>query len=164
MNISVLKIKLILLTFIVFNFSGTISKSENEMTAIEFENDLLTQINSYRISKNLPELKVSDAAAYYSEKHNNYMISVGDTSHDNFKMRSDELFKKSEAVYVGETIAFGFNDPKILLNGWLNSKRHREVIDFKEFSHVGISVTPNKSGRKYVTAIFIGKELNLQNP
>jgi len=51
------------------------------------ELEVLTLINNYRISKGLNTLEKIDFIATVAEGHDNYMISVGQVSHNNLAER-----------------------------------------------------------------------------
>lgn len=53
---------------------------------------------------------------------------------------------------AGENIAAKYSDPIAVMEGWLNSKVHREALLNEEFTHVGVGVR-----QKFYTQNFIAK-------
>ena len=83
------------------------------------------------------------------------MIENDQVSHDNFSERVTLLSSNANAKNVGENVAYGFNSAQGVLTGWLNSESHRAIIENPHYSHFGISIEKNPSGRNYFTQIFI---------
>ncbi len=55
------------------------------------ENELFEIINNYRASLNLDALNFEGASYYFAKKHSKYMILQGNTSHDNFAKRAEQI-------------------------------------------------------------------------
>lgn len=131
--------------------------SKVDVTYSDIEIEILDLVNEYRKGMNLSELKRLDIVSSVANTHTNYMIEVGQISHDNFDQRSQTLMKNSQAKKVGENVAYGYSSAKGVVNGWLNSAGHKKVIESTEYTHFGISTDSNKEGRNYFTHIFINK-------
>lgn len=131
--------------------------SKVDVTYSDIEIEILDLVNEHRKGMNLSELKRLDIVSSVANTHTNYMIEVGQISHDNFDQRSQTLMKNSQAKKVGENVAYGYSSAKGVVNGWLNSAGHKKVIESTEYTHFGISTDSNKEGRNYFTHIFINK-------
>jgi uncharacterized protein YkwD len=131
--------------------------SKVDVTYSDIEIEILDLVNAHRKGLNLSELKRLDIVSSVANTHTNYMIEVGQISHDNFDQRSQTLMKNSQAKKVGENVAYGYSSAKGVVNGWLNSSGHKKVIESTEYTHFGISTDSNKEGRNYFTHIFINK-------
>ena len=71
--------------------------------------------------------------------------------------KSGELkdrLEANEVIYqiAGENIAANYLDAPAVIEGWLNSKGHRESLLNEEFTHLGVGVY-----KKHYTQNFIGK-------
>ncbi|WP_235935434.1 CAP domain-containing protein [Flavobacterium ichthyis] len=156
------------LVFVMFSCSSDSDSETSVLTAEEvtlvtefdydeFELRLMSNINDYRKSKNLPELLPIAHISYKSEEHNEFMIANNVVSHDNFEERSQNLIQVLGAYRVSENVAYNFNSTGAVLNAWLASPGHKANIE-GDFSHFGIAVSINpETGRKYYTNMFIKK-------
>lgn len=118
------------------------------------ELETLDLINDYRTSLGLNRLEKINHISYKSEEHDIYMIDNKVLNHDNFISRSENIMKVLGAKIVAENIAFNFSSPKSVLNGWLNSPKHRVII-VGDFTHFGMAIKENAAtGEKYYTNIF----------
>jgi len=120
------------------------------------ELEVLTLINNYRTSKGLNTLEKVDYIAVVSEGHDNYMISVGEVSHNNFQDRYEALVTNLHAKTVSENVAYNYSTPQGVFNAWLASDGHRLNME-GNFTHFGISIRANAEGKKYYTNIFMKK-------
>ncbi len=128
---------------------------KTQYSSIELE--ILDLVNAHRQSLGLQTLKTLDIVSSVAEGHTNYMIQTGQISHDNFPKRSETLIKNANAKAVGENVAYGYGSAESVVNGWLNSEGHREVIESTKYTHFGISTECNSEGRNYFTHMFINK-------
>lgn len=115
--------------------------------------EVLTEINAYRKSLQLPEFSSNTTAKYIASIHNDYQISEEKISHDNFKFRSCSLFNILDAKATGENVASGYKTAKEVLEGWLQSEGHKKNIE-GDFTTVGIAVTANNEGVLFYSNLF----------
>lgn len=120
------------------------------------EVEILDLINKHRESLSLN--KLNDMSAIKSEAygHNNYMIENDEVSHANFFKRKDNLVKNVGAVAVAENVAYAFSSPQSVVNAWLNSEGHKNVIE-GDYTNFDISAEQDEEGKWYYTNIFIRK-------
>ena len=52
-------------------------------------------------------------------------------------------------IMGGENLAFGYNDARSVLDGWMNSPTHRENILFPDFTKISISIYRADDGTVY---------------
>ena len=119
----------------------------------EMSNEILSIINDYRASLNLPPFSRHTLAKEEAMSHTAYMIVNNKVSHDNFFERSDNL-RANGASAVSENVAFGYRTAQAVVDGWLNSPSHKEAIE-SDFTHSGISVAQTESGVNFFTHIFV---------
>jgi uncharacterized protein YkwD len=117
------------------------------------ERDVMHVTNVYRNSIELDTLKSNQHIAYLCYEHNDYMIVQDTITHDYFCERSDNIIKTLNADNVGEVLAYNYTSPQSVLNAWINSPLHRNIIE-GNFTHFGVSIKQDSNGRKYYTFIF----------
>lgn len=132
----------------------TTSKVVVELSAQE--QTLLDMVNDYRISKGLGSLEFSAVSYQFALEHNEYMISKGELSHDNFNSRASDVSKATSANFVAENVAKNYIVLENALNGWLNSEPHKNTIE-GDFTHTTLSIKQDSQGNPYYTQIFFRK-------
>ena len=135
---------------------SVIVNDQQEYLHNELELDLINKVNDYRISKGLNKLEIINHISFIASEHNEYMISIDKVTHDGFDKRSENIKNVLNAIRVGENIAFGFSSNESTLKSWINSNSHRVNLE-GNYTHMGISIREDNSGRKYYTNIFIYK-------
>ena len=122
-----------------------------------FELELLDLVNQDRVSKGLNPLTIINEISYVASTHDDYMISKGTASHDNFEQRSASLKSGLGAITVSENVAAGFNTPTSVLSGWNASPTHKANLEGTSHTHFGLAVKADAAGVKYYTLMFIRK-------
>ena len=121
------------------------------------EKQIFDMTNVLRLRYELETLKWDEKTAEAAYEHSLDMYESNNFSHisDKYGNLSDRL-KKAKVVYqsAGENIAANYIDAPAVMEGWLNSKGHRESLLNKDFTHIGVGVH-----RKYYTQNFIQKWL-----
>lgn len=78
-------------------------------------------------------------------------------NHDGFRRRSSKMIVSYGMGKTGENTAYitrGYADEAgTILEGWLNSKSHRENI-YKDWDNTGVGVTRTSDGTIYATQLF----------
>ena len=64
---------------------------------------------------------------------------------------------------AGENLAMDVNDPKVLINAWLNSPAHAKNILNESFTEMGIGIAKGKINNKetIVVVMFLAREMNV---
>jgi uncharacterized protein YkwD len=122
--------------------------------AIEIE--ILELINNHRIANNLNALNDMSKVKATAYSHTDYMRNKKEVSHDNFYQRSSSLKNNPGATKVGENVAYGYSSAQSVVNAWLNSSGHKEIIE-GDFTNFDISAEKDPQGKWYFTNIFIKK-------
>lgn len=156
----------ILALITVFSFScSTDSIEDNKIDEIvnsyvpetkAMEIEILNLINDHRASMDLITLNSMSDIKAEAYGHTDYMIKNNVVSHEYFYQRKANLEKKVGAVRVAENVAFAFSSPQSVVNAWLNSEGHRDVIE-GDYSHFDISAEQDDNGRWFYTNIFLKK-------
>lgn len=121
--------------------------------AVDVENELLGVVNDHRVSLGVSLLQFSIVAYEYANAHNDYMISKGSLSHDNFSSRASKISSEANAKAVAENVAKDYSDAAQAFEGWLSSSSHRTTME-GDFTHTGVSVKKNADGDYYFTQLF----------
>jgi uncharacterized protein YkwD len=137
-------------------YSGTSYKVEDiSLTYSTIEYEIVYLVNQHRESIGLSSLNTFNLVSREADGHTNYMLEVGELSHDNFGKRSTYLMDNADAIIVAENVAYGFGTAEGVVNAWLNSEKHKATIENPTFTDFGISTEANELGRNYFTNIFI---------
>lgn len=114
--------------------------------------EIVVVINEYRSFVGLDALHFNKGmAAELALDHNVYMIDQGRISHDNFIQRAT-ILSDAGAQAVGENVAFGYTSPEELVNAWINSISHREVLE-GNYTDAAIAVSKDLYGTEFVTML-----------
>ncbi|MDC9722707.1 MAG: CAP domain-containing protein [Urechidicola sp.] len=128
-----------------------------QLTYTSLESEITTLINEYRSSNGLSTLNVMNIVSFEAETHTEYMVRVGEVNHDNFNERYQYLVANANAKSASENVAYGYNSAESVVNAWLNSPSHKEIISNPSFTDFGISTKIDSDGKYYYTNIFIKK-------
>ena len=127
--------KIIIIIIAVLQSLGVSDLSEN----VNFENVLLTEINCYRISYGLNELKLSsDLCIAANIRASEIIDKWSHTRPDGTKF--DVLINKFDWDVAGENLAkcSENTDGSVILQAWINSEPHRINIVNSRFQKCGI--------------------------
>ena len=136
--------------------STTATVTLQKYTHSSFELQVLDLVNQDRVNKGLNALAIIEEISYLSSTHDDYMITEGTASHDNFETRKATLNSKLGAVMVGENVATGFNTAESVLAAWNNSPAHKANLE-GNYTHYGLAVKADANGKKYYTLLLIRK-------
>ena len=117
------------------------------------ELETMKLINDYRLSIGLNALQRINHISYKCEEHNKYMIANAVLNHNDFTARSANITAVLGAIRVGENVAYNYKTPEAALKAWLESPGHKANIE-GDYTHFGLAVTTDASGKKYYTNIF----------
>lgn len=122
----------------------------------QLADDILVLVNDYRVSIGLSIIKRDQQyASAYAVEHTKYMINMDRINHDNFGVRSAAL-KDRGASRVGENVAYGYTSAENVVQAWLNSPSHKDIIE-GDYTHSGFGVISNSDGNFYFTQLFYSK-------
>lgn len=143
----------------VLLFSCTTEPLQDDTTIAEAKNNVILEqevlaiVNNHRASLGLNQLKFSEIAYKYANKHTDYMISKGSLSHDNFSARASSINSEITVKMVAENVAKEYNTAMEAFEGWYQSSSHKKTME-GEFSHTAVSVKKNAQGDYYYTQLF----------
>jgi uncharacterized protein YkwD len=140
---------------VYFNENSEVANAKVAYSPIESE--IVSLVNAHRTSLGLNALSTLNIVSGVADGHTDYMIEVGQVSHDNFAQRAQTLMNEAAAKSVGENVAYGYSTAEGVVKGWLNSDGHRKIIENPDYTHFGISMETSADNRNYFTNIFIKK-------
>jgi uncharacterized protein YkwD len=140
---------------VYFNENSEVANAKVAYSPIESE--IVSLVNAHRTSLGLNALSTLNIVSGVADGHTDYMIEVGQVSHDNFAQRAQTLMNEAAAKTVGENVAYGYSTAEGVVKGWLNSDGHRKIIENPDYTHFGISMETSADNRNYFTNIFIKK-------
>ena len=134
----------------------TIDLNLAQETDWQMANEVLAVINEHRRSIGRAPIKRDQQyASAFAVEHTKYMIKMATINHDNFATRSRGL-KDQGAKSVAENVAKGYTTAENVVNAWLNSPSHRDVIE-GNYTHSGFGIMMDDEGKYYYTQLFYRK-------
>jgi uncharacterized protein YkwD len=131
-------------------------KDETKFKPSEYEQMILDLVNKERAKEKLPELKPNAILFKMAREHSANMAKQG--KQDHFLDGKGPLERAKDAGYkgaVGENVAAAsFDTPADVVQGWMESKGHRENILRKEFVEIGVGMARSDKGDYYFTLTF----------
>ena len=119
------------------------------------EQEIFDITNVLRVRNKVRVLMWDDSTAKAAYQHSKDMSENNDFSHKSKKFGDlEKRLKTADVTYqaAGENIAANYTDGPAVVEGWLNSKGHREALLNKEYTHLGVGVFQH-----YYTQNFIQK-------
>lgn len=135
------------------SYQNTDSNIPIAANAVAVEQELLGVVNEHRASLGYVALEYSAVAYEYANKHNDYMISKGSISHDNFSARATSIASQVNAEEIAENVARDYGNAQEAFQGWLSSANHKKTME-GDFSHTAVSVKMDSNGNFYFTQLF----------
>lgn len=126
---------------------------ENIANAVNVEAQIMDLVNEHRISLGKNTLAFDNVAYDFANEHTNYMISKGETSHDNFTKRASSMSQKVQASAIAENVASKYDSASEAVENWLASDEHRAAIE-GDYTHTAVSVKEDQNGDFYFTQMF----------
>lgn len=127
----------------------------NQISAVGgIEGEVIRLVNEIRQKNNLNPLKPNEELMRLSKKNAEAMSSAGYFSHTSPTEGSfEQRMEKSGLSFrrAGENIAKGHTSAQQVVDGWMNSKGHRENILNPEFTDIGVGYASGD----YWTQIFM---------
>jgi uncharacterized protein YkwD len=117
-----------------------------------WEAKVLRLTNARRKAHGVKPLKAARCPDRLAEHWTRHMARTHDFEHQSL----DPFFSCVNVHTAGENIAFGYETPRALVNGWMHSAGHRANILNGGFRRIGVSGWRDTGGRTYATQDFIG--------
>lgn len=126
-----------------------------ETGILDFENEVIRQINQIRRNYGLSELKTNWQLSRVARYKSQDMHDKGYFSHTSPTYGSPfDMMKSFNISYrsAGENIAMGYTTPTAVVNAWMNSTGHRQNILNSNFTEIGVGYVADGH---YWTQMFI---------
>lgn len=130
---------------------------ENPASAkARYQQEVLDEVNRYRLSRKLPPLKLNAYMSMEAEKHSQDMASKRMSfGHQDFNIRIKHVYDHVQWCRAGsENIAYYKISPREVVRKWLTSPGHRRNIEGR-YNLTGIGVAWDDKGWVYYTQLFV---------
>jgi uncharacterized protein YkwD len=120
-----------------------------------YASQVLKLVNVERRKGGLSELTMSQALVAPANKRAKEIVQQFSHTRPNGTQWStvlDEFNVKVQAA--GENLAYGYNTPEAVVDGWMNSPGHRANIMNGNFKKIGVGVYKDSKGTVYATQLF----------
>lgn len=126
---------------LVYENGHPLTEPTTDLGRIFLESELLRLVNAYRHSKGLNELANDPSIRNVARAHAKHMIDHQFVGHVN--PEGDGAGDRLAAAGVpwemtGENLAAGYATPQEVLEAWLASPGHREVLEGAEWTRAGV--------------------------
>lgn len=136
--------------------SKTDTSAGDNKTVSDYEKEVVNLVNNIRKEYGLSPLKLNSELSAVARLKSSDMREKGYFSHTSPTYGSPfDMMKTFGIKYrtAGENIAMGYRTPQAVVDGWMNSKGHRENILNSSFTEIGVGYIANGN---YWTQMFIG--------
>ena len=124
-------------------------------SASKFANEVLALVNKERAKEGLSALSMSSKLLPPANTRAKEIKQVFSHTRPDGRSWSTVLSDYNITVKTaGENLAYGYNTPEAVVNGWMNSSGHRANILNSKFNNIGIGVYTDSKGTVYCTQIF----------
>ncbi|WP_313133523.1 CAP domain-containing protein [Anaerocolumna sp.] len=120
-----------------------------------FASQVLKLVNIERTKGGLQELTMSSTLTAPANKRAQEIKTQFSHTRPNGTQWSTVLDEYGISVRTaGENLAYGYNTPEAVVQGWMNSPGHRANIMNGNFNQIGIGVYKDSNGTVYCTQLF----------
>lgn len=132
-----------------------VPKDSSNQNNSSFANQVLKLVNAERVKGGLQELTMSSALTAPANKRAQEIKTKFSHTRPNGTQWSTVLDEYGVSVRTaGENLAYGYNTPEAVVEGWMNSPGHRANIMNGNFNKIGIGVYTDSNGTVYCTQLF----------
>lgn len=145
---------------VYFGGDGKISTTPVDMSSFsqekQYEYQVIERVNEERRNNGVSPLQIDENLVSAAEVRANEISSSFSHTRPDGRECFSILDDRNIDTYwaVGENIAYGFLNPKDVMNGWMNSQGHRENILSPDYTAIGVGVY--NSGRYNWVQLFGG--------
>ncbi|MBE7051661.1 MAG: hypothetical protein E7395_03735 [Ruminococcaceae bacterium] len=121
---------------------------------------LVELINYERTINGLEALKIDNEIAEVALSHSTDMAICDYIDHvSQSGLNLDDRLTNAGIYYdyAAENIASGFLNPQEVVQSWMNSPSHRDIILRTEFTHIGVGYYAGGSNGTYWTLVLVGR-------
>ncbi|MBA4066231.1 MAG: CAP domain-containing protein [Isosphaera sp.] len=145
-----------LLALVLAPLAAAQDKKDKDGKPTKEEQAVIDLTNAERKKADLPPLAAAPKLTAAARGHAANMAKQDKLNHTlddkTFADRAKDAGYKYRAL--GENIAWGQAGPKEVVEGWMNSKPHKENILKDEYTEIGVGVAKNAKGERYWVQVF----------
>lgn len=120
---------------------------------------VVNQVNYRRRNRGLRPLSMAPKPVTTARWQSNHQASIRRVTHRG-PQGGNAGNRLSYARYPwwmwGEAVAGGYSKPKAVVNAWMNSRSHREILMHPRARHIGVWSVPS-GGRRYWTLVVANR-------
>lgn len=118
---------------------------------------VIQHTNKERVRVGAPTLVENDRLVLIAQTMAEDLAKTGRLSHTDSKGRG--LSARVDAggyawSTIGENVAYGYETPQAVVQGWIKSPGHYQNLICKDFTEVGIGITTDAKGRVFWAQVF----------
>jgi len=158
-------IRLFALSFLLFGVTVTTAQTpkvdpkknkKDELKLSKEEQGVIELTNVERKKAELPPLKANAQLMAAARSHAENMAKQDKLDHVLDEKKPADRVKDAgyKYGYVGENIAWNQDNPKEVLEAWMDSQPHKENILKKDYEEIGVAVVKNAKGERYWVQVF----------
>jgi len=117
---------------------------------------LIREHNVIRYNQRLGALRTSQELTRAAQEQAEWMARIRTLTHKDANGATVGHRVRGNWKYVGENIAFGYNDGKKTMDAWMRSADHHKNIVNPHYSHAGAGIAEDNNGVRYWCVIFGG--------
>lgn len=139
----------VVIAVVAFNYGYDSAEDNlsNKTAPLNFDNAVFDALQEYRLNNNLSSYTKSNELCYIAAERS-YEVQT-DWTHNQFMGNTKKYFQLLPKFQeLGENLSYDLNEPKLLVDAWFASPKHKENMD-KPFSHLCV-----RSANGYTVAIF----------
>lgn len=110
------------------------SSAVMQMSADTYESRVQYHVNRVRDARGLPRLRLESCTDGTAERWAKYLATSGEFYHQSMM----NIIDKCDAYYAGETLGRGAISPKTLVQMWMDSPAHKDVLLSKHARRIGV--------------------------
>jgi len=158
-------IRLLALSFLLFGVTVSAAQApktdpkknkKDELKLSKEEEGVIELTNVERKKAELSPLKANAKLMAAARSHAENMAKQDKLDHVLDEKKPADRVKDAGYTYgyVGENIAWNQDNPKEVLEAWMNSQPHKENILRKDYEEIGVAVVKNAKGERYWVQVF----------
>lgn len=123
----------------------------------ELMTSVIEHTNKERVRVGVARLVENDRLVMIAQEMAEDLAKSGRLSHTDSRGRG--LSKRVDAggytwAMIGENVAYGYESPQAVVQGWIKSPGHYENLVNGQFTEIGIGVTTDNKGRIFWAQVF----------
>jgi uncharacterized protein YkwD len=120
------------------------------------ERDALKEINQERRQRGLDPLRFDRRLDRAAERHTKHMARTGRYGHSGIGdgTPTERVRRAGFSGYSNEVLAHSYTTAEVVVQAWMGSREHRQMLMKPRMDHVGIAREFDRYGRPMWTAVL----------